>query len=74
MVRIIVLPLAAAGKSQDERLAEYGWKPHRVCFGPRKAYRLPQLTGTCAKNRGVRFHRIRDFEQQTIPAVTNNNR
>ena len=29
----------------------------------KKAYREPQFTGICEKNRGVRFHRIRDVKQ-----------
>ena len=34
-----------------------------ICWGSKKAYRRPCVIGICVKNRGVRFHRIRDFKQ-----------
>ena len=43
-----------------ERLAEYGWKPHRVFIGP---------TNICVKNIGVRFHRFRDFKQYYFNSI-----
>ena len=44
-----------------ERLAEYGWKPHRDFLARAKQSPAP-FTGICVKHRGVRFHRIRDFK------------
>ena len=59
--------LPPAGLS--ERLAEYGRKPHRTCGARNKNnYRL-QFTGIWIKNRGVRFHRIRDFKQYYFNSI-----
>ena len=44
-----------------QRLAEYGWKPHRAFC--QQTYHGPQSTGICVNTRRVRFHRIRDFKQ-----------
>ena len=47
---------------EGERLAEYDWKPHRVCW-LNKAYHRPPRIGIHVNIRGVRFHRIRDLKQ-----------
>ena len=39
-------------RGRYERLAEYGWKPHRDVL-PQKAYHRPQCTAICVKNRGT---------------------
>ena len=52
-----------------ERMAEYGWKPHRVVLGSTKTYHGPQLAGICVKNGEVRFHRIRDFKQHYFQGI-----
>ena len=55
-----------------ERLAEYGWKPHRDLLA-QKTYRGPQFTCICVKRRGVQFDRIRDFKYysfNTIPPTS----
>ena len=51
-----------------ERLADYGWEPHRVVLGSKNCHR-PQYTGICVNNRGVRFYRIRDFKQYYFNSV-----
>ena len=39
-----------------------------ICW-PKKAYHRPQLTGICMNNRGVRFHRVRDFKQYCFNSI-----
>ena len=56
-------------RAHIEGLAEYGWKPHRALFDPKKTYHGPQFTGTSVKSRGVRFHRIRDFKQYHFDSI-----
>ena len=46
-----------------ERLAEYRWKPHRYLLVKKKTYHRHHVADTCGENRGVLFHRIRDFKQ-----------
>ena len=56
------LEATSAASRRCERLAEYGWKPHRDLL-----VQTNPITGLnlliCVKNRGLRFHRIRDFKQ-----------
>ena len=47
-----------------ERLAEYGWKPHRDVLAQKGLSRASIYWYIiCMTNRGVRFHRIRDFKR-----------
>ena len=39
-----------------------------ICWAKKNIRRL-QIRGKCVRNRGVRFHRIRDFKQYTISTV-----
>ena len=49
-----------------EMLAEYGWKPHRVCLAQKRPIAGRKLLVYLYVNdRGVRFHRIRDLKQYT---------
>ena len=44
-------------------------------FAPTKTYHRPQFSGICVENRGVRFHRTRDFKQyhfNSIPPTSHN--
>ena len=43
-------------QSSCERLAEYGWKPHRYFSATQKNNRRPQFTGMCVKHRGYGFN------------------
>ena len=52
-----------------ERLAEYDRKHHRNRLARTRNCHGPQLTGTCMKNGGVWFHRIRDFEQYRFNGI-----
>ena len=51
-----------------ERLAEYGWKPHRVCLARKGLYRA-QCNGIWVNNRGAPFHRIRDAKQHDFNGI-----
>ena len=51
-----------------ERLAEYGWKPHRMCVAQKNDHR-PQFTCICVKHRGMWFHRIRDIKQYYFNSI-----
>ena len=42
-------------------LIEFAWL--------KKTYHGPQFTGICVKNRGVRFHRVRDFQQYYFNSI-----
>ena len=46
----------------NERLAEYGWKPHRISVAQKHILQA-SLCRYMRKHRGVWFHRIRDFKQ-----------
>ena len=46
----------------NERLAEYGWKPHRNLWLKKPVTGLNLLVHAWATG-GVRFHRVRDFKQ-----------
>ena len=62
-------PSTGGGSSRNQRLVEYGWKPHREVLAQTNAYQRLQLTGICVNNRRVQFHRFRDFKQHTISTV-----
>ena len=49
--------------SPSERLAEYGWKPHRIVF-------ITVLNSLVyVWKTGVRFHQIRDFKQYYVNRI-----
>ena len=47
----------------SERLAEYGWKPHRVLVAQQQILRASIYRYTRKTTGGVQIHRIRDFKQ-----------
>ena len=57
------------GERKGERLAEYGRKPHPDLLAQTKLsqasiyWYMRERTGICVNDRGVQFHRIRDFKQ-----------
>ena len=51
-----------------ERLVEYGWKPHRVCWGQKGLSRASIYRYVREKHR-VWFHRIRDLKQYCFNSI-----
>ena len=72
---IVTVGLIFQGKTPFlERLAEYCWKPHRVCLAQKGLWRatihwymhIYIYIYIYIYNKGVRFHRIRDVKQTVL--------
>ena len=52
----------------SERLAEYGWKPHRIVVA-QKGLSRASIDWYMREKQRVRFHRIRDFKQDYFNSI-----